>query len=124
VLEHAGGFRVVAATDYDEGVKAFEGQGGAVDLAVIDVALPGKNGVELAKTLVAAKPEMCVLFVSGHVGGSVIRFYGIDAGDEHFLQKPFDHTTLLRRVQQALVSARPLHQILTAASGAGGEEGA
>ena len=104
------GYKVFAATNFDEAVRVFE-EHPDVDLALLDVALPGKNGVELAKHLLSLKSDIRLLFISGHVGASVIRFHGLNATDDHFLQKPFDDATLLRRVKQALaadVSETPL----------------
>lgn len=124
VLEATGQFRTVTATDYGEGMEAFQQHAEAIELALIDVALPGKNGVELAKRLLARKPSLHILFVSGHVGASVIRFYGINAADEHFLQKPFSEATLLRKVEVALASNQPLQLILSAASSGASEEDA
>ena len=108
ILESTQEFSVFTATNYDEAVRVFDKRGRAIDLALIDVALPGKNGVELAKHLLSLNPELRVLFVSGHVGASVIRFYGINAGDEHFLQKPFESDRLLQRARQAVSSQKPL----------------
>jgi DNA-binding response OmpR family regulator len=116
ILESTGGFAVYTASDYTEAVGVFERHGAEIDLALIDVALPGKNGVELAKTLLAARPDLRVIFVSGHVGASVIRFYGINAGDEHFVQKPFEAETLLAKVRHALSSNHPLQFILSASN--------
>jgi len=114
ILESTKEFSVVSANDYDEAVRVFERRGSDVVLALIDVALPGKNGVELAKNLLATNPDLRVLFVSGHVGASVIRFYGINASDEHFLQKPFDNKLLLQRVHQAIAGQGALELILSA----------
>jgi DNA-binding response OmpR family regulator len=115
-LESTKEFNVLAATDFDEAVRIFTRRGSKIALALIDVALPGKNGVELAKHLLTIHPALRVLFVSGHVGSSVIRFYGVNADDEHFLQKPFDDDRLLQRVRQALASTHPLQFTLSAAS--------
>lgn len=122
ILEGTGEFATIAATNYDEAMSLFERRGAEVELALIDVALPGKNGVELAKRLITQQPSLRVLFVSGHVGASVIRFYGINAGDEHFLQKPFDQARLLQRVKQAIAAQQPLQFILSASSSGSEEE--
>ena len=114
ILESTKEFKVIAAVDYDEAVRVFAPRGRKIELALIDVALPGKNGVELAKRLLATNPALRVLFVSGHVGASVIRFYGVNADDEHFLQKPFDNDRLMERVRQALSSQQPLRFTLSA----------
>jgi DNA-binding response OmpR family regulator len=105
-----GGYTVYSAANFDEAVHVFE-EHPEIDLALLDVALPGRNGVELAKHLLARKSDLRLLFISGHVGASVIRFHGLNATDDHFLQKPFDDETLLRRVKRALaadVSETPL----------------
>jgi|SwirhisoilCB3_FD_contig_71_853343_length_567_multi_2_in_0_out_0_1 DNA-binding response OmpR family regulator len=111
-------YNVVAASDYDTAMEAFAAHGNELNLALLDVTLPGKNGIELAKQLLALKPDLRVLFISGHAGASVVRFLGMDAADEHFLQKPFDTSTLLARVQQALTSNQPLQLAESAADGA------
>jgi len=117
-LETARQYTIFVASNYAEAADVFSIHGDAIVLALLDVTLPGKNGVELAKHLLEVKPSLRVVFVSGHVGASVIRFYGINAGDEHFLQKPFDGATLLRRVRRALESQKPLQRTLSHADAA------
>lgn len=108
LLETGGQFTVFKASDYEQAVQVFARNKELVSLALLDVTLPGKNGVDLAKRLLSHKPDLRVLFISGHAGASVLRFYGVDAVDEHFLQKPLDRTTFLRRVHEALASGQPL----------------
>lgn len=122
ILESSGEFQTITATDYNDAVRVFEPRAAEVQLALIDVALPGKNGVELAKRLLSINPTLRVLFASGHVGASVIRFYGINAGDEHYLQKPLKRTEVLPKVRQALASTQPLQIILSAARAGSGDE--
>lgn len=109
-LERAGGFETIAGEDYDDALEAFTRNRGEFDLAILDVALPGKSGVELAKELLARKANLRVLFVSGHVGAEVIRSYGMKANDDHFLRKPFDSAALLDRVNKALTWENPAIQ--------------
>ena len=113
-LESVGRFKVVTCTDYTGGLHVFESHADEIEVALLDVALPGKNGVELAKHLLSVNPRLKILFVSGHVGKSVLQFHGINAADEHFLQKPFDSATLLRRVEEALTFSRPLDFVQSA----------
>ena len=121
VLERDRRFTVFSAGNFDEAVREFELRQ-PIDLALLDVALPGRNGVDLAKHLLGLQPDLRILFVSGHVGASVIRFYGMNAGDEHFLQKPFTAVTLLERVEQALVSSKRLEAIFAAGSSSAFDE--
>jgi two-component system response regulator ResD len=115
-LEFSNRYRVMTAADYDEALGLFLRNGDGIDLALLDVTLPGKNGVELAKELLQRNSDLPVLFTSGHVGASVIRFYGLAASERHFLQKPFDAATLLSRVEQTLTSPERLVLVLSAAS--------
>src|SRR5688500_781593 len=45
----------------------------AVDLVLVDVALPGMNGIELIATLRKQYPELPCLIVSGHNEGNYVR---------------------------------------------------
>ena len=108
ILESAKRFIVLTCSDYPTGVNLFQTHGCAVHLALLDVALPGKNGVELARRLLSINPDVKIMFISGHVVESVLEHYGVRASDEHFVQEPFDSATLLRRVEDALRSPRRL----------------
>jgi two-component system cell cycle sensor histidine kinase/response regulator CckA len=103
-----GGFQVLDADSYDSAMRVFDEAHLRIDLVLVDVSLPGKNGVELAKELVKRKPGLRLLFVSGHVGFEVVRFYGMRTTDRHFLQKPFRSEVLLARVRETMQSSEPL----------------
>jgi len=107
-------FKVFSALSYTEALDVYERNKKRIQLAVLDVSLPEKNGVELAKQLLLENEDLRILFISGHVGASVIRFYGMNASDEHFLQKPYSDEIILSRVQQALRGQEPLRQTLSA----------
>jgi DNA-binding LytR/AlgR family response regulator len=107
-LESDGRFIVLTCSDYTTGVNLFSAHGSAVHLAVLDVALPGKNGVELARRLLSMNPDVKIIFISGHVGKSVLEHYGVRVSDGQFVQKPFDAATLLRRADEVLASPRKL----------------
>lgn len=96
------GFRVVAVADYGAAVASFQQHSGVIDMLVTDLALPGKNGCELAMSLWAIQPKLRVLFTSAHAGAELRRFSGMTAPDEHFLEKPFQSSELVRRVRYLL----------------------
>jgi DNA-binding response OmpR family regulator len=105
----AGGFPAVFIADsYDSALQTFEENQSQIAIALLDISLPGKNGVELAKELLQRNPALKVLFVSGHVGAEVIRFYGLRITDRHFLKKPFHAKDLISRVTEVLASTEQL----------------
>jgi len=52
-----------------------------------------------------SRPDMKVLFISGHAGAELCRFYGLVNPDLHFLEKPFKPIDLLVRVWRVLFSS-------------------
>jgi len=104
----ASGYRVVVAVDYSTAMASFRQHSGVIDMLVTALALPGKNGYELGRTLRGVRPELKVLFTSAQVGAELHRFYGMTSTDEHFLAKPFQPAELLRRVRYLLERAEPM----------------
>ena len=99
---HGENCTVLEAECCEGALTLFEANRDRIDLLVADIALPDGNGCELAVTLRQRKPELRVLFVSGHVGAEVCRFYGLDVTDDHFLKKPFGPAELVERVERVL----------------------
>jgi two-component system, cell cycle sensor histidine kinase and response regulator CckA len=100
----AAGFSVLTATEYSTGLSVFESQPDRIDLLIADIALPDGNGCDLALAMLARQPSLRVLFISGHVGSEVCRFYGLDIADLHFLRKPFTAPALVSRVREVLAA--------------------
>ncbi len=95
------GYRVVAATDSGSALQALERLGGAVDLLVTDVIMPGGSGHDLALQVEARYGPVPVLYVSGYTENSVIR-HGIPVGGVEFLAKPFAPSELASTVRRIL----------------------
>jgi DNA-binding response OmpR family regulator len=100
------GFRVLEADTYQRALSVFAENDDSIDLLLTDISLPGGNGCELWVSMRKRKTDLKVLFVSGHVGAEVCRFYGLQQSDFHFLGKPFKATYLLARVIQVLRSPK------------------
>ena len=69
-------------------------------LVLLDLMLPGSDGLELMKDLLA-KSDVPVIFVSGYGGGEIIS-QAFDAGASDYILKPFSPTELVARVRAAL----------------------
>jgi DNA-binding response OmpR family regulator len=101
-LERAGNFTVLEARSYDSALRMFTEHGEGIHLLIVDVSLPGQNGVDLARSLLRRRPDLKVLFMSGWVGAELLRSHGIVESDRHFLAKPFRPADLLERVRSVL----------------------
>jgi len=105
---HLEAYAVLEAADYDGALDVQRGHLGEIDVLLIDLSLPGRNGFEVSKALLAVEPNLAVLFVSGYAGAELCKFLDMPLTDVHFLQKPFSPAELLRRVKLLLESAGPL----------------
>ena len=66
----AAGYTVIEADNGQQALEATAAHGGAIDLLISDVIMPGMNGRELADSLTPEHPDMRVLFGLGLCGGS------------------------------------------------------
>jgi PAS domain S-box-containing protein len=73
----------------------------AIALLVTDVMMPGLRGPELAARLVALRPGLRVLYISGFAAEAVGDHVLLD-GDATYLEKPFTPTALARAVRAVL----------------------
>jgi CheY-like chemotaxis protein len=99
------GDTVLEASNYCSAVNMFQQHRDEIDLLIADISLPDENGCELAKSLLKLKPDIKVLFISGHAGAEICRFYGLVNPGLHFLEKPFKRMDLLVRVWRILCSS-------------------
>jgi DNA-binding response OmpR family regulator len=95
----AEGYNILEAESYSSALAVANAHPG-ISFLVADVALPDGNGCALATAIRQLNPKMQVLFVSGHVGSEVCRYYGLEVSDAHFLRKPFEEADLVARVKQ------------------------
>jgi signal transduction histidine kinase len=98
------GYTVLVASSGAEAQQIADMHRGPIHLLVTDMVMPRMSGRELARRLVAAHPEMRVLFLSGYTDATAT---SIGLLEEHaaFLQKPFSNDALVRRVRDVLDAA-------------------
>jgi FixJ family two-component response regulator len=72
---------------------------------VLDVTLPGLNGLDLQKRVAVDRTDMPIIFITGY-GDIPITVQAMKAGAVEFLTKPFDDDALLSAIQQALERSR------------------
>ena len=83
------GYRVVLAEDYDEALSICRDSTLHFELLVTDVSLPGRSGCEVAADVLANRPNLKVLYISGSAGFEVLKLHGGPPEGAAFLPKPF-----------------------------------
>jgi FixJ family two-component response regulator len=68
---------------------------------VLDVSLPGLNGLDLQKRVAAERPDMPIIFITGH-GDVPMTVQAMKAGAIEFLTKPFSDEILLSAIRHAI----------------------
>jgi FixJ family two-component response regulator len=74
---------------------------------VLDISLPGLNGLDLQKLIAVERHEMPIIFITGH-GDIPMTVQAMKAGAQEFLTKPFSDEILLDAVQRALIRSKAL----------------
>ncbi|TMF19797.1 MAG: response regulator transcription factor [Chloroflexi bacterium] len=103
--------RVLAAEAYDvevagDGNEALRrARERPFDLVVLDIMLPGLDGIAVCKRLRATGPLPILLLTA--LGGTEERVRGLDSGADDYLVKPFAYEELLARVRALLRRAAP-----------------
>jgi len=68
---------------------------------ILDVRLPGLNGLELQRRVAVNRPGMPIIFITGY-DDVPITVQAMKAGAVEFLTKPFNEVTLLNAIQDAI----------------------
>ena len=102
------GYRVSAVADGPSMEQAMEDA--RFDLVVLDVMLPGEDGVSLCRKL-RSRSTIPIIMLTAR-GGAADRIAGLETGADDYLPKPFDPHELLARINSVLRRARSLPQDL------------
>lgn len=92
------GFRVTVAADAAEARRKLEGLD--FDLIILDVMMPGENGIALTSSLKAVRDIPIILLTA--LSEAESRVSGLEAGAEDYLAKPFDPRELVLRINNIL----------------------
>jgi two-component system CheB/CheR fusion protein len=102
------GYVVLEARDGREGISVSQAHQGKIDLLVSDVVMPELGGREIAERILTTRPDIKVLFMSGHTQDVILK-EGVKAGTA-FLQKPFAPSELAHKVREILDSPGRSHR--------------
>ena len=95
----AGGYAAIACADGEDGLqRALAVQ---LDLAILDVMLPRRDGLSILREIRRARPALPVILVTAR-GAEQDRVHGLQDGADDYVVKPFSSKELLARVVAVL----------------------
>jgi DNA-binding response OmpR family regulator len=100
-----GGFTTLAAARAADALALVRERDGRLELAIVDLVMPGMSGLDLAGDLDREYPNLKILYISGYIGSLAADALFRRAPD-HVLLKPFTGDALLERVGKLLEAAR------------------
>ena len=87
------------ATNADDAMELVKAH--AYDIAVLDMKMPGVNGLELMQMIAPVRPEMKYLFLTGH-GSEQEYEEASSAGARFYLMKPVNIDALMEKLKEAV----------------------
>jgi two-component system response regulator GlrR len=108
LLERAG-YQVILASGGEEALARAAAV--ALDLAIVDLRMPGMDGLTLLEHLLRRHPELPVLMLTAH-GTVPHAVAAMQKGAYDFLTKPFESTDLLTRIAKALEVQRLKREVV------------
>lgn len=82
------GYEVLTAADGQQACEVFQSHSGRIDIALLDLVMPGVTGLETCRRLREIKPSLKVILTSGYASAEVVREARL-AGAVGFIGKPY-----------------------------------
>jgi two-component system cell cycle sensor histidine kinase/response regulator CckA len=98
------GYRVLLAASAHEALELFE-EHESIDLLLTDVVMPGASGPELTRDLLAGRPALKVIYMSGYTDEAIVH-HGVLKSGIAFMHKPFTSEALDRKIREVLEGTR------------------
>jgi two-component system cell cycle sensor histidine kinase/response regulator CckA len=95
------GYSVLEAAQSNDALEILQQPGKPIDLVLTDVVMPGMSGPQLAETVKATHPDTKFLYMSGYTDDT-LRRHGVRGPGSHFIQKPFRHDDLVRKIRELI----------------------
>jgi two-component system cell cycle sensor histidine kinase/response regulator CckA len=97
----ARGYRVLDALDGREALRLLAQHGTSIDLLLTDMVMPGMSGRELADKVLAARPDLKIIYMSGYADDMLLHAGALGTGAA-FLRKPLRPDVLASRIREVL----------------------
>ncbi|MBC8413013.1 MAG: response regulator [Nitrospira sp.] len=93
------GYNLVTAVDGNDAVAKFAQRKDEIDLVLLDVIMPEKNGIEASVEMTAMNPDVKVIYMSGYTD-DILNMKGFKKEKANFIIKPIHPDTLLIRIRE------------------------
>ena len=97
------GYQALTASTAEEGLKKVGER--VFDLALLDISLPDRNGLEVLKSIKRDSPETGVIMITAY-DSSQMAFQASKEGAESYITKPWDNSKLLLEIRNVLDKSR------------------
>jgi len=94
------GYLVSSFTSSGDAYDWFSQNSSAIDLVITDMTMPEMDGIELAKRMLAVRPDIAIVLCTGY-NESLTNEKAIDAGIYNLLMKPFTSAELAEVLKRA-----------------------
>jgi CheY-like chemotaxis protein len=95
------GYTVIEAINGPDAIVKGRQPQPVIDVMLTDVVMPGMGGRRVAEVIRATRPNLKVVYMSGYTDSAVVD-HGILEPGVTFVQKPFAHDALLRKIRDVL----------------------
>jgi len=99
------GHSVAKSTNGTDGLRAIRQQ--TYDIVLLDMKLPDMDGMQILKTVLEEKPDLCIIVMTGYssISNAV---EAIKQGADNYLAKPFTDDELIEAVEKACQDKRTI----------------
>jgi DNA-binding response OmpR family regulator len=99
-------FRISTAESVPAARTVLEGEASGVDLVILDLRMPGEDGLVLAREL-RSRSNVAIIMLTAS-GETIDRVVGLEIGADDYVAKPFDPRELLARIRSVLRRTRTM----------------
>jgi len=96
-----GGHEVLRANSGEDAIRLLESTVASIDLAILDIIMPGMNGIQLAGRIRSMRSAAKIILMTGYSLREVQQITG-DDNPYRIIWKPFKADSLLRMIENSL----------------------
>ena len=95
------GYNVLETPDPESALVTCANHDGPIHLLLTDVVMPQMSGPAVAEKVMALRPDIKVLYMSGYTDDAIVH-HGVLTQEMPFIQKPFSPVALRRKIREVL----------------------